>query len=246
VRFQDDLARAIAASKRDLSPATSITSLSSDPSQIIDLESAPPSTITTPSCSSFLMERAQLERERLTRLKRLRGDPHPQSTESSSKRPTLSREMSSESAPASEAGPSRRRGKETVDEDVEVFWDGELRQTANAHVELGHNGEDGRPVFRLSQIIGDVSLFFYLCSAPFHEKKSNPEITDRTGHHLDLRPSAFLDLYIFRPQHSHCTCDPTCAIREWECDHKRGAPELDSCYTLPTWRTWRDAHEGAN
>jgi tyrosyl-DNA phosphodiesterase-1 len=48
-----------------------------------------------------------------------------------------------------------------VNEDVEVFWDGELRQTANAHVELGRNGEDGRPIFRLSQIIGDVSRFFY-------------------------------------------------------------------------------------
>jgi tyrosyl-DNA phosphodiesterase-1 len=63
-------------------------------------------------------------------------------------------------APASEAGPSRR-GSQTMDEGVEVFWDGELRQTANAHVELGRNGEDGRPIFRLSQIIGDVSLLFY-------------------------------------------------------------------------------------
>jgi hypothetical protein len=62
------------------------------------------------------------------------------------------------SASALEAGPSRReRGGEIVNEDAEVFWDGELRQTANAHVEVGHNG---RQVFRLSQIIGDVSSVF--------------------------------------------------------------------------------------
>lgn len=157
-RFQADLARAIAASKQDLSPATSIASLSSDRSQIDDLKSAPPSTVTAQSNSSFLRERAQLEQERLARLKRLRDEPHTQDTEPPSKRPTPSREMSS--GPASEAGTSQR-GSQTVDEAVEVFWDGELRQTANAHVELGRNGEDGRPIFRLSQIIGDVSRFFY-------------------------------------------------------------------------------------
>jgi tyrosyl-DNA phosphodiesterase 1 len=155
-RFQADLARAIAASKQHLSPATSIASLSSDCSQIEDLKSAPPSTVTAQSNSSFLRERAQLEQERLTRLKRLRDAPHPQDTEPPLKRHTPSREVSS--APASEAGPSQRG---TLDEGAEVFWDGELRQTANAHVELGRNGEDGRPIFRLSQIIGDVSRFFF-------------------------------------------------------------------------------------
>jgi tyrosyl-DNA phosphodiesterase-1 len=114
------------------------------------------------------MERAQLEQERLTRLKRLCGELHPQSTEPPSKRQALSREMSS--ASALEAGPSRReRGREIVNEDAEVFWDGELRQTANAHVEVGHNGEDGRQVFRLSQIIGDVSFgFLPVFSPPSH------------------------------------------------------------------------------
>lgn len=160
-RFQADLARAIAASKHDLSPATSIATLSSDCSQIIDdLKSALPSTVTPQSNSSFLKERAQLEQERLARLKRLRDEPHPHEIEPPLKHPTLSAEPSS--APASEAN-SSQRGSRNGDEDVEVFWDGELRQTANAHVELGRNGEDGRPIFRLSQIIGDVSrLSYYL------------------------------------------------------------------------------------
>lgn len=169
-RFQADLARAIAASKQDLSPATSIASLSSDPSQVIDLESVASSTLAVQSSSNFLRERAQLERERLTRLKRLRGEPHPQSTEPPTKRPSLSREVST----APKAGPSRQGGGAPVDEDTEEFWDGELRQTANAHVDLGHNGEDGRPVFRLSQIIGDVSPFSSTCvRPPIYENESD-------------------------------------------------------------------------
>ena len=156
-RFQADLVRAIAASKQDLSPATSIASLSSGCSQTNGLKSAPPSIVTAQPNSSFLRERAQLEQERLARLKRLHDELHTQDTEPPSKRPTPSREMSSSTA--SVAGTSQI-GSQTVDEDVEVFWDGELRQTANAHVEPGRNGEDGRPIFRLSQIIGDVSRFF--------------------------------------------------------------------------------------
>jgi tyrosyl-DNA phosphodiesterase-1 len=118
----------------------------------------PSSTLAAHSGSSFLTERAQLEQQRLARLKRLHDGPDPQTPPPPSKRPAPSREPSC--PPASEAGSSRRRGKEAVDEGVETFWDGELRQTANKHVELGHNGENGRPVFRLSQIIGDVSRFF--------------------------------------------------------------------------------------
>lgn len=122
----------------------------------------PLSTATAPSSSSFLTERAQLEQERLTRLKRLR-ESHLQSPEPQPKRRTPSRATSC--TPASQAGPGGR-GKERAAEAAEVFWDGELRQTANQHVEPGRNGEDGTPVFRLSQIIGDVRPFFYSCEAP--------------------------------------------------------------------------------
>jgi hypothetical protein len=243
-RFQADLARAIEASKQDLSPVTSIASLSSDLSQINDIDAAPHSTASAQSNPSFLRERAQLERERLARLKRLCDELHPQDTEPPSKRPTLSRVMSS--APASKDG-STQRGRQDVEENVEVFWDGELRQTANAHVELSRNGEDGRQVFRLSQIIGDVSRFFYsTCVRCPLRKEPDPEITDRTGHHLDVRPPATLDIYLFPSQHSCRTCNSTCAVREWESDHKRGPSKLDSRYTLFTWWTWRDAHEGAS
>ncbi|KAH9017564.1 tyrosyl-DNA phosphodiesterase-domain-containing protein [Lactarius pseudohatsudake] len=154
-RFHADLVRAIAASKEAPSPANSVITLSSGS----DLDQPASPVAAAPSGSAFLTERAQLEQERLARLKRLRGDseedtnglaPPPQ------KRPTPSRTMSC--SPDSQDG-RRRGGKEVGDdpEGAEVFWDGELRQTANKHVEPRRNGEDGKPIFRLSQIIGDKS-----------------------------------------------------------------------------------------
>jgi tyrosyl-DNA phosphodiesterase-1 len=163
-RFQADLARAIATSKANASPATSIASLSSDQSQTADVGTAPTSAsavATTHTGSSFLAERAQLEQQRLARLKRLRGSTDSHITGPPSKRRASSRETNGT------AGPSRREN-ETVGQEAEVFWDGQLRQTANMHVEPGHNGTNGKPVFRLSQIIGDVRLFLYpLVLVPF-------------------------------------------------------------------------------
>lgn len=152
-QFRADLARAIAASKVNSSPTTSVASLSSDASP------DPPftaSAVATHASSSFLAERAQLEQQRLARLKRSRGESDSPRMGPPSKRQGSSRETSCR--PTSEAGPSQKE-KDAVDQEPEVFWDGELRQTANMHVDVVHNGMDGKPVFRLSQIIGDVSLF---------------------------------------------------------------------------------------
>jgi tyrosyl-DNA phosphodiesterase 1 len=158
-RFQADLARAIAASKAKASPATSIASLSSDQSQTADVGPEPTSALAgsaTHSSSTFLAERAQLEQQRLARLKRLRCSTDSHITGPPSKHRALTRETNC--TPAAEAGPSRRE-EETVGQEAEVFWDGELRQTANMHVERGHNGTAGEAVFRLSEIIGDVRVF---------------------------------------------------------------------------------------
>ena len=143
-RFHTDLARAIADSKANASPTISIISLSTDSDA--DQPISPPAA--APSSSVFLTERAQLEQERLARLKRLRGD----SDDSSRMEPPPPKRSTppgtTNDAPASLV---------ILDpEGDEVFWDGELRQTANKHVEPRRNGEDGKPVFRLSQIIGDV------------------------------------------------------------------------------------------
>ena len=98
----------------------------------------------------------------IVRLKRRRGDredlhgaetPHP-------KRPTLFRTMNC--APASQDNPGRKVEEEALDlEEGEVFWDGELRQNANMHVGPRRNGEDGKPVFRLTDMIGGVCPTFH-------------------------------------------------------------------------------------
>jgi hypothetical protein len=247
-RFQADLARAIAASKENASPATSIASLSSDQNQTDGVGNASTSasavvtTAHSSTSSSFLAERAQLEQQRLARLKRSRGETDSHVTGPPSKRQSSSsRELSG--TPASESGQSRRE-KERVDEEAEVFWDGELRQTANMHVSPGHNGTNGKAVFRLSEIIGDVRLFpSYSYSGLL--MKSKAEKGDRTGDHLDLLPRAFLDLHLFRARHSRRARDPTGADREWERNDKTSSSELDSRHTLLAWWTWCDAYQGA-
>lgn len=142
-RFRADLARAIADSKANASPTTSIISLSTDSDA--DQAMSPPAA--APSSSIFLTERAQLEQERLARLKRLRGDSDDSNR---AVPPPPKRSMD-------DAHASQEKEVALDPEGGEVFWDGELRQTANKHVEPRRNGEDGKPVFRLSQIIGDKS-----------------------------------------------------------------------------------------
>ncbi|KAI0315337.1 hypothetical protein OF83DRAFT_364038 [Amylostereum chailletii] len=51
---------------------------------------------------------------------------------------------------------SQRKGKRRNDR-RKRWHDGELRQTANRLVNNGKNGEDGNPVWRLLEIIGDKS-----------------------------------------------------------------------------------------
>jgi tyrosyl-DNA phosphodiesterase-1 len=111
--------------------------------------------------SAFLTDRPVHDLERLERLKRRRGGredlhgaerPHP-------KRPTPFR--TTNCAPASQDNPRRKEEVANDPGETEVFWNGELRQNGNMHVEPGCNGEDGKPIFRLSQIIGDVRPAFY-------------------------------------------------------------------------------------
>lgn len=147
-RFRADLARAIADSKANASPTASIISLSTDSDA--DQAISPPTA--APSSSVFLTERAQLEQERLARLKRLRGGDSDDSY-----RAVLPPPKRSTPPGTTFDGPASQEKEVAPDpEGGEVFWDGELRQTANKHAEPRRNGEDGKLVFRLSQIIGDV------------------------------------------------------------------------------------------
>ena len=114
-----------------------------------------------PLISTFLSERAQLEKERRERQKRLRTS-EGESEERPSKRHHFSSSVrthidslprsrsstaSSDSPRQSPAPPVPRAGEE------ELFFDGELRQTATQH---GEPRQDARPTFRLTQILGKV------------------------------------------------------------------------------------------
>ncbi|KAI0633159.1 phospholipase D/nuclease [Trametes polyzona] len=148
-RFQAELQRAIEASKQETSKTSTVAS-HQPPSTAAQASNPPP---TSSTASSFLSERAKLERERLARQKRLRPD-----VDNAPKRPAevldvdedddddLDQPSSAKSTPAS-ASASVGRGANSP----ELFLDGELRQTANKYV---NPQKDKRPVFRLSEIIG--------------------------------------------------------------------------------------------
>jgi tyrosyl-DNA phosphodiesterase-1 len=153
-QFQADLQRAIDASKASHTSTPSANQVSSS--------------------SSFLSERAQLEKERLQRQKRLRGEgdggDDDDDTEEEAGRPTKRQHISSSpgasrsnghsvssAAPSSsQSGPtSNSSSTPTTDQ---LFWEGELRQTANMHA---NPRRDGKPTWRLTEILGKVRMFHF-------------------------------------------------------------------------------------
>ncbi|KAH7906456.1 tyrosyl-DNA phosphodiesterase-domain-containing protein, partial [Hygrophoropsis aurantiaca] len=130
-RFQEQLRRAIEASKAE----SSTTNFA---------PSAAESARETPS-APFLSERAKLEKERLERLKRIRGD---------------SDHEESSAPPAKSSAPTTRSESKGKEKQVntspidQLFWEGELRPVANRHTDPR---PDGKPVFRLTEILGHKS-----------------------------------------------------------------------------------------
>ncbi|KAG9308121.1 phospholipase D nuclease [Chiua virens] len=167
-QFQKDLQRAIEASKTE-----SQKQCTTVPIQRIQTAQGAQTT--------FLSERAQLEKERLARLKRYRGesDDHETSEERllqpPMKRPHLSsveptdcrlkklQSMSSRCNSSSSLSIHGASGSNTavIHSDPvidQLFWDGELHPTANKH---SLPREDGKATFRLSEVLGpkaDISL----------------------------------------------------------------------------------------
>jgi tyrosyl-DNA phosphodiesterase 1 len=160
--FQAQLNRAIMASKAE----TSRRSHQPAGKDVAPSDSQP----TMPGASVFLSERAQLEKERRERQKRLRpeaaldGNDHGDDSdedvavrEPPAKRQHLSsssgvRTNNASTRPASSSStPSTSANVPTIDR---VFWDGEFRQTATKHAEPR---KDGRPTFRITEVLGQVS-----------------------------------------------------------------------------------------
>lgn len=126
--------------------------------------------------SMILSDRKKLEAERLARLKRLRpdiaqaqesrggaSDEDDEDVDERAGDRTAKRQRLLSALPSSHhtnaassstrvnANPTASGSKTGQDG---FFWEGELRQTANRHVD---RDKDTRPVFRLSEIIGPVS-----------------------------------------------------------------------------------------
>lgn len=182
-RFQADLQRALQESR------------SQSQSQSTPLQDIPQTEAgNTPSkLNSFLSERAQLEKERLARQKRLRGNiddrvssqgPTPSTSTADSEsddddlqKPTAKRQHLATPRPVRTLQQSKSKGSAnfvkvapkpdtssgTSINQPQMFWKGEIRQTANMHVD---SGKDTEPTFRLSDIIGERSdLAFAIISS---------------------------------------------------------------------------------
>jgi tyrosyl-DNA phosphodiesterase-1 len=175
-RFQAELQRAIEASKAG-------TDAHRGPAQVpkptnTSESQASQSGTSTPSGSvPFLSERAQLEKERLERLKRLRNEsddreagleksqPPPFKRQHLSSAHERNRRInqfpstisSSSSCASLEEKPKGKTSNVTTPVMGQLFWDGELRPTANRH---SQPREDGRATFRLIEILGSVRARF--------------------------------------------------------------------------------------
>ncbi|KZT61887.1 phospholipase D/nuclease [Calocera cornea HHB12733] len=112
----------------------------------------------------FLNERAKMEQERLARQKRHLEE---RANQNGTKRPRTTSPTPESSSAAS--SPEFKRNvlpkvaeKPNVDPTGGYFWDGEIRQTGNAHVEADPN----RPRFRIREIVSPTSdLEFVLLSS---------------------------------------------------------------------------------
>ncbi|KAF8900465.1 tyrosyl-DNA phosphodiesterase-domain-containing protein [Gymnopilus junonius] len=124
--------------------------------------------------SAFLAERAQLEKERRERQKRLRpSTPDPGSTteedDSEIEEPPAKRHQVSSSNQSrmrsniSGVSSSKFSSSNSIPAIEQVFWSGELRQTATLHAEPR---KDGSSTFRLTEVLGKKSeLSFAILSS---------------------------------------------------------------------------------
>jgi tyrosyl-DNA phosphodiesterase-1 len=165
-RFQAELERAIAASQAETSRQSSRTATN----VMASSDSRP----NAPEASAFLSERAQLEKERRERQKRLRNeasfegnrygddsDDDMAIVEPPTKRqvflaslPEMCTDNSRARPTLSSAAPSTSADVQTIDQ---VFWDGEFRQTATKHADPR---KDARPTFRITEVLGRVSFMY--------------------------------------------------------------------------------------
>lgn len=168
-QFQKDLQRAIEASKVESQEHHVVVPTP-------QTQNTHGGTPTSSGSTTFLSERAQLEKARLARLKRYRSESddhetaggwsqqppvkrsHISSVEPTDRRVNQLQSSSSISSNSSSSSIHGRLGSKTAGVQVvpvidQLFWDGELRPTANKH---SQPREDGKATFRLSEVLGPV------------------------------------------------------------------------------------------
>jgi tyrosyl-DNA phosphodiesterase-1 len=191
--FQAQLRLALEASKSEAQTSTKEREISPESDQ--DTSGPPP--------TQFLSERAQLEQERLQRQKRLRPDLAQDSgsdfgVDTSGQRAKRPHTPSARTNGPS-AGPSTSGVAPTASSDIpdkyNLFWGGELRQTADQHA---HPRKDGKATFRLTDVLGKVR--YPRCSRRLPLKLAIfPEIRPRFCDNIFLLPRDRLDLPVLRP-----------------------------------------------
>ncbi|KZO92068.1 phospholipase D/nuclease [Calocera viscosa TUFC12733] len=130
----------------------------------ISSSSAQPAPAVQPGpMAGFLSDRAKLEQERLARQKRHLDE---RASRNGTKRPRTESPPPSSSSPASSPEVKRTAlpsvAEKTVDPNHGYFWDGEIRQTGNAHVKI----DPKRPRFNITDIVSPTSdLEFVLLSS---------------------------------------------------------------------------------
>ncbi|CCA72701.1 hypothetical protein PIIN_06638 [Serendipita indica DSM 11827] len=161
--FQADLKRALEESKRETELVANATAGSSKTTE----EASTTSKQDENPAISFLRQRAQLEKERLERSKGI-VNVNVNQTSTASKKRSYSASQSEDDD--SSNGPPPKRASTTSNaakpnETAELFYQGELRQTANRITERDDIAK-GVKTFRISEIIGDKnSVAFAILSS---------------------------------------------------------------------------------
>ncbi|KAG6836262.1 hypothetical protein H0H93_009663 [Arthromyces matolae] len=164
-RFQEELRQALSASEAETLTNNKSTAHVASPSQSEPEPTPPPCVSPAGGITGFLSERAQMEKERLARQKRLRPDTHdnatPENEDDEDEPPAKRQQISRSYAVPARNNPASSSSRRNVEEprqaststtQEETFWNGELRQTATQHAEPR---QDGKPTFRLTEVLGN-------------------------------------------------------------------------------------------
>ncbi|KAF8064419.1 tyrosyl-DNA phosphodiesterase-domain-containing protein [Lyophyllum atratum] len=175
--FQAQLKQAMEASEAESSGQASASRAVASSAPVSPPQPQPQPQLNVAGGSTFLSERAQMEKERRERQKRLRpetvveesfGGDDEEDDDTELREPPAKRQHISSSSgvranvrgnhpiPSSSqrSGASSRNGFASVPSGEDMFWNGELRQTAT---QFGEPRKDGKPTFRLTEILGNKS-----------------------------------------------------------------------------------------